>query len=88
MYGNNKFRNQLAPDTTLLGFISKSLSSIECRVILSRFPSPVLVPFRVSRLGEFSPIRRLFTLGSFQKMAEAAHIFGLLYSTVKVMPLF
>jgi hypothetical protein len=43
---------------------------------------------RVTRLGEFSLTGRLFTLGSFQKMAEVAQIFRLLYFTVKVMHLF
>jgi hypothetical protein len=31
---------------------------------------------RVTRLGEFSPIRRLFTLGRFSKMTEVAQIIG------------
>jgi hypothetical protein len=31
---------------------------------------------RVTRLGEFSPIGRLFTLGSFLKITKVAHIFG------------
>jgi hypothetical protein len=30
---------------------------------------------RVTRLGEFSPNGRLFTMGSFLKIAEVAHIF-------------
>jgi hypothetical protein len=34
---------------------------------------------RATRLGEFSPIGRLFTLGSFLKIAQVAHILGLLF---------
>jgi hypothetical protein len=34
----------------------------------------------MTRFGEFSPIVRLFTLGSFLKLKEAAQIFGLLFS--------
>jgi hypothetical protein len=30
---------------------------------------------RVTRLGEFSPIGQLFSLGSFLKIPEVAHIF-------------
>jgi hypothetical protein len=37
---------------------------------------------RVTRLGEFSPIGWLFTLGSFLKMTEVAQIFGLLFPNV------
>jgi hypothetical protein len=40
---------------------------------------------RVARLGEFSPIGSLFTLGNFVKIAEVAPIIGLLFYTVKVM---
>jgi hypothetical protein len=40
---------------------------------------------RVTKLNEFSPIRRLLTSGSFLKITEAAHIFWQLYSTVKVL---
>jgi hypothetical protein len=39
----------------------------------------------VTRLGEFAPNGWLFTLGIFMKIAEAAHIFGLPFSTIKVM---
>jgi hypothetical protein len=39
---------------------------------------------RVTRLGEFSPIGWLITLGSFFLITEVAKIFGLLFSTVKV----
>jgi hypothetical protein len=31
--------------------------------------------YRLTRLGESSPIGRLFTLGSFSKITEVAHIF-------------
>jgi hypothetical protein len=34
---------------------------------------------RVTRLGEFSPIGRLFTLGSFCDIAEVTTFFGLLF---------
>jgi hypothetical protein len=34
-------------------------------------------------LGEFSPNGLLFTLGSYLKITEVAHIFWLLYSMVK-----
>jgi hypothetical protein len=37
---------------------------------------------RVTRLGEFSPIGRLFIMGSGLKITEAVHIFGPLFSTV------
>jgi hypothetical protein len=36
-------------------------------------------------LGEFPLIGRLFIVGSFWKITEVAHIFGLLFATVKVM---
>jgi hypothetical protein len=39
----------------------------------------------VTRLGEFSPIGRLFILSSFCKIAEVTRILGLLFSTVQVM---
>jgi hypothetical protein len=32
--------------------------------------------YRVTRLAEFSPIGRLFTLGGFLKITEVAHSFG------------
>jgi hypothetical protein len=35
----------------------------------------------VTRLGEFSPFGRLFSLGSYLKISEVAHNFGLLLST-------
>jgi hypothetical protein len=40
---------------------------------------------RVTRLGEFLPIGRLFSLDSFGEMTEIAPISRLLFSTVKVM---
>jgi hypothetical protein len=43
---------------------------------------------RVDRLGEFSPIGSLFTLGCFMKSTEIAQIVCLLFSTVKVMHIF
>jgi hypothetical protein len=39
---------------------------------------------RVARLGEFSPIGRLLTLGSFLKIKEAEKCFGLLSSKLKI----
>jgi hypothetical protein len=39
---------------------------------------------RVTRLGEFSPIGQLFTLGSFLNIISSPN-FGLLFSTEKVM---
>jgi hypothetical protein len=39
---------------------------------------------RMTKLGEFSPIGRVFLLGSFL-ITDVAHIFELLLSTVKVM---
>jgi hypothetical protein len=39
---------------------------------------------RVTRLGEFLPVVRLFSLGSFFKITEVAQIFGLLFSMVKL----
>jgi hypothetical protein len=38
---------------------------------------------RVTRLGNFSPVGRLFTLRTFLKIAEVAHMFGLFFPTVK-----
>jgi hypothetical protein len=47
-----------------------------------------LVVSWVTRLGEFSPNGWLFTLGQiFLKMAEVAHIFGVLFYTVWAMHL-
>jgi hypothetical protein len=40
--------------------------------------------YRVTRLGEFSPIG-FFTLGSVLKIKEIAQIFWLLFSTMTVM---
>jgi hypothetical protein len=39
----------------------------------------------VTRLGDFSPIGRLFSLGSVLKIKLAAKMFGLLLPTVPVM---
>jgi hypothetical protein len=43
---------------------------------------------RVTRLGQFSPIERLFTLCSLLKFSKVALIFGLLFYTIKVTHLF
>jgi hypothetical protein len=43
---------------------------------------------RVTRLGEFSPIGWLFSLGSLSKITELAQILGQLFSNVPVMYLF
>jgi hypothetical protein len=40
---------------------------------------------RVTRLGEFSPIVQLFTLGIFLKIEEVAQIYGLIFFTVKII---
>jgi hypothetical protein len=41
------------------------------------YPSAMTHPSRGTRLGEFSPIGRLFSLGSFKKVhTEGAQIFG------------
>jgi hypothetical protein len=42
----------------------------------------------VTRLGEFSPIGWLFTLGSFTKITELAQISGLLFPNIPVMYLY
>jgi hypothetical protein len=42
--------------------------------------SEALTESRVTRLGEYSPNGRLFTLGQFLKTTEAVHIFVLLLS--------
>jgi hypothetical protein len=45
-----------------------------------------VIPFlavRMARLGEFSPMGQLFTLGSFEKITETAQIIWLLFSTGK-----
>jgi ATP sulfurylase len=39
----------------------------------------------MTRLGEFSPIERLFSLASLSEVTEAAQIIGLLFSTLPVM---
>jgi hypothetical protein len=36
--------------------------------------------FRVTRLGKYLPIKRLFTLGSFSKIIEEAHFLLLLFA--------
>jgi hypothetical protein len=43
---------------------------------------------RVTRLGEFPSIGRLFTFGSFLKNTESALIFGPLFTTIKVLRYF
>jgi hypothetical protein len=45
----------------------------------------VRVVFRVTGLGEFSPILSLFTWGNCLEITEVAYIFGLPSSTVEVM---
>jgi hypothetical protein len=45
------------------------------------YTKPFLVNFP-TRLGEFSPIEWLFTLGSSLKMTEVARIYGLLFTNV------
>jgi hypothetical protein len=45
----------------------------------------VQIGSRVTRLGEFSPIRQLFTLGNFKTITEVAQMFGLLSSVEKVV---
>jgi hypothetical protein len=40
---------------------------------------------RVTGLGEFSPIGRLFTLGLFLEIAKVAQVIGILFSTVQVV---
>jgi hypothetical protein len=42
------------------------------------FQKKTILVIRVTKLGEFSPIGRLGTLGSFLKTKEIARIFGLL----------
>jgi hypothetical protein len=39
---------------------------------------------RVTRLGEFSPNGQLFTLGSYMKITEASHIFGLPWLSLNI----
>jgi hypothetical protein len=43
-------------------------------------PGRLTVTSRVTRLGEFSPHGSMFTLGTYFKITEASHIFGILYS--------
>jgi hypothetical protein len=50
------------------------------------YPTTTLA-FRVATLGEFAPIIRLYTAGSFLKITEAAQLFGLLFTTVRVLDL-
>jgi hypothetical protein len=40
---------------------------------------------RVTRLGEFSPLGGLITLGSFGEISEVIQMIGLLFSMLKVM---
>jgi hypothetical protein len=47
----------------------------------------IFVLFKVTRLGEFSPFGRLFTLGRFVKITDVAHIFGLHFSAVVLIGL-
>jgi hypothetical protein len=53
----------------------------------SRFLKTGFVPGNIVlfRLGEFSPIVQLFSLGSFLKITEVAQIFGDFFSTEKDM---
>jgi hypothetical protein len=44
--------------------------------------------YRVTRLGEFSPIGRLFSWGKFSKITKRAQIFGIHFSKLKVMHYF
>jgi hypothetical protein len=39
----------------------------------------------VTRLGEFSTIGRMFTLGSFVKISEVVQLYEVLFSTAKFM---
>jgi hypothetical protein len=45
----------------------------------NRFLDSVEVRVRVTRLGDFSPIWRLFTLATFWKITEVPQIFGMLF---------
>jgi hypothetical protein len=47
--------------------------------------SIALVAVSATRLGEFSPIGQLFTLGSFLNMTKVAKVLGQLFSTLKVI---
>jgi hypothetical protein len=40
---------------------------------------------RVTKLGKFWAVEKLFSLRSFSKITEAAQVFGQLFSTEKVM---
>jgi hypothetical protein len=42
------------------------------------------VLYRVTRLGEYSPLERLFTLGSFSKITKVARILEYFFSGKKV----
>jgi hypothetical protein len=44
-----------------------------------------MLSFRVTRLGEFSPIGRLFSLGSLLKITEVAQHSGLLFSSFQFL---
>jgi hypothetical protein len=59
---------------------SKSANNNHKRLFCVVFPA-----IKVTRLGEFSPSRRLLTLGSQSKIAEVAQSFALLFPNIQVI---
>jgi hypothetical protein len=70
---------QLLPEGSDRNYAKLSGFALHC------IPNFLAMPNRVTRLNEFSPIGRLFAVGSFLKITEAAIIFKLPFSAVKVM---
>jgi hypothetical protein len=52
---------------------------------LSHVSVHLALQIRVTRLGEFSSNAWFLTFGSFMKIAETVHIFGLFFATVKAV---
>jgi hypothetical protein len=70
---------------TLHRIICENATAKNCKMDRENFKQSLVECVRVTRLGEFSPTERLFTLGSFLKIKEVAKIIGLLSSKIKVM---
>jgi hypothetical protein len=68
-------------------FYSKNALCYYLRLFVNFYTAGVVTHDRKigSRMSEFSPNRRLFTMDRFSKISEVAQKFGLLFSTVKAM---
>jgi hypothetical protein len=56
-----------------------------CEKIAQKVAKHIICSTRVTRLGEFSPVGRLFSYYSFLNNREAALVLGVLFSTVKIL---